>query len=197
MLNKKNLVVATLATMAAVALVVTQTAESKQNQANKLEGAWVAKVPGMPVQWSYVLSPSDPSGRRAAISGSLHVRIPADILYPDLVPATDYSSDLVGEAMMTGPDTANFTSVGYGINKVDPPAPFYEQVVLIWVNSGQVKFTGPGKTEVTHHVAYYLPAADGDGDGLPDPGQTPFLCLPATSLDTRVGLMPPCPPPTP
>jgi hypothetical protein len=94
---------------------------------------------------------------------------------------------------MTG-STANYTIVGYGLKKLNPPTPFQEQVVLIWVDSGQLKFTGPGQLENTHHVAYYHPEADTDGDGLPDPGQTPLLCLPATTLDTRVGLMPPCTP---
>jgi hypothetical protein len=54
----------------------------------------------------------------------------------------------------------------------------------------------PDKLRVTHHLAYYLPEADGDGDGIPDLGATPFVCLPpTTSIDTRIGLMPPCTPP--
>jgi hypothetical protein len=196
MLNKKNLVVATLATLAAGLLVVTQTAGSKPNQqANKLEGAWIAKVPGMPIQWSYVMSPADPSGKRAALSSTLHVRIPGEVWFPDLVPPVDYFTPFAGEAVMTGPDTARFTGVGYGIKKVVPSEsyPFWEQVVLICVTSGEIQFTAPGKVETTHHIADYLPAADADGDGLPDAGQTPFLCLPpTTTLDTRVGLMPLC-----
>lgn len=197
MLNKKNLLLVTLAAAAATALVLTQTAATGPNQATKLEGAWIAKVPGTPLQWSYVMSPSDPSGKRAALSGSLQVRIPVDVLFPGLIPQLDYSSDTTGEIVMTGSDTADFTSVGYGMKKIAPTMeyPFTEQVVLIWVTSGQVKFTGPGKAEVAHHLAYYLPAADADGDGLPDPGQSPILCMPVTtSLDTRVSLMAPCTP---
>lgn len=196
MLNKKNILLVTFAAAAATALVLTQTAASGPNQATKLEGAWIAKVPGTPLQWSYVMSPSDPSGKRAAISGSLQVRIPVDVLFHGLIPQLDYNSDMTGEIVMTGSDTADFTVVGYGMRKIvpTPESPFTEQVVLIWVTSGQVKFTSPGKAEVAHHLAYYLPAADADGDGLPDAGQVPLLCLPATSLDTRMVLLPPCTP---
>jgi hypothetical protein len=97
---------------------------------------------------------------------------------------------MVGELVMTGPDTVEFTAVWYGMKKGVP----FDQVVVIGVNSGQARFTGPGKSEGTHHLAMYAPGADVDGDGLPDPGQAPAVCLPATSIDTRVGLMPPCKP---
>ena len=200
MFIKPKIVVAALATMATTLLVLTQTAATPPGPASyKLEGAWIAKVPTTPLQWSYVFSPSDPSGRRATLSGSLQVSIPAALIVPGF-PEFDYSSPSVGEAVMTGPDTAKFTAVGYSIKKVapSPEYPFLEQVTVIWVTSGEVKFTAPGKTETTHHVAYYLPAADGNGDGLPDEGSTPFACLPpTTSIDTQVGLMPPCTPTPP
>ena len=167
-----------------------QSAVRKNHQQSyKLEGAWVAKVVGMPMQWAYTLSP-DPSGKRAAMSGSIHVPIPPQVVNPALFPDWEYNTDLVGELVMTGPDTVEFTAVWYGMKKGVP----FDQVVLIGVNSGQARFTGPGKLEGTHHLAMYAPSADGDGDGLPDPGQNPAVCLPATTLDTRVGLMPPCTP---
>jgi hypothetical protein len=198
MVSKKNLVLVSIATASAALLIFTQVAQSGPNaQANKLEGAWIAKVPGTPLQWGYLISPADPSGRRAAISTTLHVRIPGDVWFPGLVPPVDYFTPFVGEVVMTGPDTATFSAVGYGIKNVSPSEsyPFWEQVAFICVSSGEITFTGPGKAESTHHIADYWPATDADGDGLPDPGQTPFLCLPATTtLDTRVGLMPPCPP---
>lgn len=188
-----------LAVFGAAATVLLMTGSTAQTRArsNKLEGSWIAKVPGLPIQWSYVMSPTDPSGRRAALSSTLHVRIPGEVWYPDLVPPVDYFTPFAGEAVMTGPYTARFTAVGYGIRKVVPSEsyPFWEQVVFICVGSGEIKFTGPGKIETTYHIANYLPEADADGDGLPDPGQSPFLCLPpTTTLDTRVGLMPPCTP---
>jgi hypothetical protein len=195
MLSKKKLIAVTFATAATALLVITQAAWTGPNsEANKLEGAWIAKAVTGPVQASYVITPSDPSGQRATLSGLIQVRIPIEVLLPGVFGESEISGDFVGEAVMTGPSTASYTVVGYGRKRLNPPTPFKEKVVLIWVDSGQIQFTESGKLQVTHCVAYYHPNADADGDGLPDPGQTPVVCLPATTLDTRVGLIPPCTP---
>jgi hypothetical protein len=195
MFRKKDVVVITLTTAAAALLVGTQGARTGPNgQANKLEGAWISKVENSPVQASILMTPSDPSGHTATMAGVIQVQIPGQVLFPSQFGSVEESGDFVGEMVMTGPNTANYTIVGYGRKKLNPPTPFMQQVVLIWMDSGQTTFTGPGKSQSTHNVAYYFPTADVDGDGLPDPGQVPVACLSATSLDTRVGVRPPCTP---
>ena len=196
MQNRKKIVLMTLATSAVVTLLVlNQSAWSGQDHVtHKLEGAWIGKVPGTDVQWTYTMAPTDSSGRRATIFGSLQVRIPSWALFPGVLPEADYVDNFVGENTMTGPNTARFTVFGHGIKKLDSPTPYLEKVAFMFVGSGNLTYTGPGKAEVAHNFAFYLPEADGDGDGLPDPGQTPLLCLPTTSVDTRVGLIPPCTP---
>jgi len=157
----------------------------------RLEGAWIAKVTGMPLQWSYVESPMDLLARRASLSGSIQVHIPPSIVIPGLFADLEYNSPLVGEAVMTGYDTVKFTAVWYGMKKGFP----FNQIVYIGVNSGEGTITAPGKAAMTHHLAFYYPSADADGDGLPDPGQAPALCLPPTgTIDTRVAILPPCTP---
>ena len=160
-----------------------------KSQAYKLEGSWIGKVPGTPIMWIYTCSP-DPSGRSTAMGGSIPVPIGPSVvggLFPDL----EYYSTMVGQAVMTGPDTLQFTAVWYGMKNAAP----FNQVVLIGVNSGQGRFIEPGKMMNTNHLAFYYPIADADHDGLPDPGQAPALCLPPTvSLETRVPIMLPCTP---
>jgi hypothetical protein len=78
-----------------------------------------------------------------------------------------------------------FNSVWYGIKKGFP----FDQFVFIGMNSGQIRYTGPGKAEGTHNLAFYDPSSDQDGDGLPDPGATPALALPpTTTVETRLPL---------
>jgi hypothetical protein len=191
MKTKQYAALAIIAAVAGAFLAFNPHAQSEagKSQASKLEGAWIAKVVGMPMQWAYTLSP-DPSGRRAAMSGSIHIPIPPQAIpgNPGLFSDWEYNTDLVGELVMTGPDTMEFTAVWYGMKKAFP----FDQVVVIGVNSGQGRFTGPGKSEVTHHLGMYAPSTDADGDGLPDPGQPATFCLPATTIDTRVPFLPPC-----
>lgn len=185
----RKIVVSALMTIGAAALVLTQTAGTRQSKAFKLEGAWLARVPESPLQWTYSMIP-DPSGRRATLFGNLDVGVNVNGMIPGFLPDYDDNTPFAGELVMTGPDTAVFSALGHSIS--DTP---YRHVVYSWVTSGEAKFTASGKLEVTHHIAYYLPDADADGDGIPDPGATPVLCLPPTvSIDTRIGLMPPCSP---
>jgi len=189
MKTKRNIALAAFGLAVGTVLIVTQAAWSDRNhQAYKLEGAWIAKVVGAPLQWTYALVP-DSSGRSASISGSIQVHIPPAVVAPGLFADLEYNSPIVGEIVMTGRDTTKFTAVWYGMKKGYP----FNQIVCIGVNSGWTKFTGPGQSEGTHHLAFYDPSADADGDGLPDPGAVPALCLPASStLDTRVSMLQPC-----
>lgn len=133
----------------------------------------------------------DPSGRTAAISGSVPVPITPGVIVPGLFPDLEYASPMVGQAVMTGPDTLQFASVLYGMKKDVP----FNQVVCIILNNGEGKIIQPGKSVYTNHLAFYYPSADADHDGLPDPGQAPALCLsPTVSLETRVPMIPPCTP---
>lgn len=186
MKTKQYAVLAGCGVAAAAFLVMTPVQSvARSGQAFKLEGAWVARVPGYPMMWTYSLAP-DSSGRQASISGSIQVPITPAVygLFTDM----EYQSPMVGEVVMTGNDTATFTAVWYGLKKDFP----FDQVVYIGVNSGIVKFTASGRAEMKHNLGFYHPTKDTDGDGLPDPGQDADLCIPATSIDTRVGLLPPC-----
>lgn len=167
-------------------IVLTQAAWSeKGDQPFKLEGSWIGK--GAPGQsWTYVFVPSDPNGREAAFTSEWVTVDPTFGVFLD----AEYISSVIGEAAVTGPNEAVYTVVEYGMKKVG----VVPQKVYIFVDSGKIKRTGPGRTEVTHNIAFYLPNQDADGDGLPDKGQAPILCVSATTIDTRLPLLPPCKP---
>lgn len=146
--------------------------------ANKLEGAWVAKVQEVPMQWSFVLVP-DATGRRAALHGSIDVGL---VVFPD--PVINITP-LVGELVMTGPASAKFSSVWY--LTVPSAPPLVATIAYIGIHRGEFKFTGPGKDTATHHITYYHPSSDADGDGYPDPGTMRMVGpLVFTTIDTRV-----------
>jgi hypothetical protein len=167
----------TLVAAAAVLFFAGQaSAANVGSAANKLEGAWIAKVQEVPLQWSYVLAP-DASGRAAALHGSIDVGGASPI-------AADDSSPLIGEVVMTGPSSGKFTSLWYGVSNTPGP-----HVVYIGMNNGTILFLDPGHVLGTSNIVFYLPSADADNDGIPDPDAVP-LAPPITlhTIDTRLSL---------
>jgi hypothetical protein len=181
--SRRKVVVAVLAAVAAGGLAVTPaSAGGNAASAYKLEGAWIAKAAGfpLPLQWTYVLSP-DASGRSAALHGSIDVGVGGAAGL-----GAEYASPLIGQLVMTGPDTAKFTTVWYGMRRLTG-APVTATIVYIGVNKGEAKFVGQGEAISSHNIAHYLPGSDADGDGLPDEGQVPVVGpIPVTTADTRV-----------
>jgi hypothetical protein len=153
----------------------------------KLDGAWVAKVVDAPGgQWSYVIS-ADPSGRRAAGHGSIDVGFRFEaILGAQYFEPTDSNSPILIDIVMTGPDTASYHAVWYGLKDLDPPNVSKSEIVVIGVVTGDLQFVEPGKAFGTHNFELYYPWQDGDGDGFPDEGETTPFVFQLTTVDTRV-----------
>ncbi len=191
MISKKRFIMATL-TVTAAGLLVFTTGGSKDKPANKLEGAWVVKAPlpsPLPTgQWTMTMTPTDPSGRAAVISGTIQVPVPPALICPATGQASppaynfETSREFVGEAVMTGPRTATATMIGYSRNDAG-------QVTFIWMGVGDMTFTGPGKSTATSTLAYYLPKTDTNVDGIPE--DAPFCVIgPGQSDAVRVGVIP-------
>jgi hypothetical protein len=183
MLSKKNIALTILAAAGGTLLILSQSAWSDQHGTSaKLEGAWVARLPGTPFQWNYVMTPAQPSGQRATAWGAFTIPIPGALVG---LPAQYQTMDLSvfsGELVMTERNEAKGKVVWWGLKDTGTGI---KQVVYIGVDSFTATFTAPGKTLVTHLMKFYDPSADADGDGLPDPGQQPvFSAPPVTSTDT-------------
>jgi len=150
-----------------------------QTQAYKLEGAWVSRVPGFGNQWTTIFVPTDPSGRRAAVWGSLEVPVPPGMICEG-VPEFDTTSDYTGEVVMSGPRTAALRAIGYCMYK--------GQLAMIWTTSGELQFSAPGKGQTTFTLEYYTPDADTNGDGVPEGEPFCTFTCPVPTIDTRIGL---------
>ena len=157
------------------------------DSAVKLEGAWVAKVVGMPGQWSYVLS-SDPSGKRASGHGSVDIGFNANgacFGQAEFEPS-DSASPILISIVMTGPKTGSYYAIWYGLKDLGPDSMLTNEIVLIGVVKGELQFVAPGRVNGTHNFEIYQPTADGDGDGLPDEGAVAACMFPMSTIDTRL-----------
>jgi len=190
MKTKRNVVIAALGLALGTALVLTQAAWSeKGDQPFRLEGTWMGRMTGTTtLEYTLSFSPSDPSGREASFQVSAVED--DDPTLGGMFPDAEYETGFMGQAVVTGPNEAAYTLPYYGMRRVGGVS----QIVYIAVDSGTMRRTGPGKTEVAHYVAFYYSNQDADGNGLPDKGQAPFLCFAATTIDTRLPLLPPCKP---
>ena len=172
-ISRRKVVLTALAAATALFVLATQIGAFGPGQgAVKLEGAWIARVVGLPypdpVQWSYVLVP-DASGRSASLHGSVDMTLPGG-------PPIDFTTPIIGEIVQTGHDTAAFNTYWYGIKD--------NLIVYIGRSWGETRFTGPRTLESTHHFEIYLPDADTNGDGLPELSFVNAFVL--TTHDTRV-----------
>jgi len=182
LISKFKVITTGLLAVVAAVLLAASAATAGGVGGHKLEGAWVAKVPGGG-QWSYVLVP-DPSGRRATGVGSVEVGFSLDFLFGP----SDRTSPLMVNLEMTGPNTAIYNCIWYGVRDLPDLGPMTPNAEVTYIGTvkGTITFVGPGKAESLHHFALFYPDQDHDGDGLPDPGEDPAFAFDSASMDTRL-----------
>jgi hypothetical protein len=110
--------------------------------------------------------------------------------FPDVLAA----SDTVGIGVRTGPNSWRVTIVRYGTDGA-------AAVKYIAMITGEFEFPDDASAlERKCTWALYLPEQDKDGDGWPDEGQTPVICIPDEGLMPRMKILPTVPltpPPAP
>ena len=142
---------------------------------------------GMPGQWSYVVRP-DPSGSHASGHGSVDIGFNANAVcfgQAEFVPS-DSASPILVSIVMTGPDTASYYAIWYGLKDLGPDSALTNEIVLIGVVKGEFQFVAPGKMNGIHNFEIYQPTADADNDGFPDEGVVAACMFPLSTVDTRL-----------
>jgi len=153
-------------------------------------GPWICTTPtpAGPIVMYHVIYPLDSAGKR--FSGLLW-QVNDDPTSFGAFPEADQALCWMTLTVRTGPDTFETTLLHYSTKKGSGPL---RETVSISVGHVTWKLTGPNTNEGEATVANYLPAQDADGDGLPDEGQEPVLCIPFTVTSRRLTMMPGCVP---
>jgi len=152
----------------------------------RLGGAWVGVNPTY--TWSVLFAPSDPLGQTAAARPILKY---FNDQFAGLLASfgADNLSDATGEIKMVGPDTARWTLISYAQVTPHQPGDLLQNKAII-VSHGTWKFTSEDTAAVLNYTLdIYLPSADADGDGFPDPGTAPVLTVPTLDNAKRVPIL--------
>ena len=89
---------------------------------------------------------------------------------------------------MTSPDSFELIGVWYGLKEPSTifPGVVSADIVYIGVDKAVLTFDTPDRMLGVHIIEYYTPSQDADGDGFPDPGETPVSSTEITSVNTRL-----------
>jgi hypothetical protein len=161
--------------LAAIALVAgTLSVTGFGTKYYRLGGAFVGGHPGF--TWSAIQAPMDPLGQTCAARPIVKYY---DAQFAGLLASfgADSLSDVVGEARMISPDTARWTLISYAQATPHLPGDLLQNMAIVMF-SGTWKFTSDNTVVLNYTVNVYLPSADADGDGYPDPGAQPVLTIP-------------------
>ena len=147
----------------------------------RLGGAFLSDpARGGGTYWSAFQAPLDSAGKTAALRVNVLTYGPSGA---GLLAAfgADTITELVGQAVMIDNDTAQGAIAGYLLKQGVPP-----ELKAIWVFEGVLEWTGPNSYEAIGINKLFLPSADANGDGLPDPGATPVAESPMHDFVNRI-----------
>lgn len=150
-------------------------------------GTWVitAPTPMGDVTLLYSVNAQDSTGTR--YSGTLK-QVNANPTFFGVFPDAEAGGDIwASQTVRTGPDSFESTFLYYITKKGEGPL---DETVGIGIANATWRLTGPNTNEGESTIAMYLAAQDADGDGFPDEGQEPVVCMPFTYTSKRLAMMP-------
>ena len=153
-------------------------------------GPWICSVPTPlgPIVMYHVMYPLDSMGKR--YSGVMW-QVNDDPTGFGAFPGADQALLWMTLTVRTGPASFESTMVRHSTRMGDGPL---RETTTIAIGNSTWRLTGPNTNEGEATVATYLAEQDADGDGLPDEGQEPVLCLSFTVTSRRLTMMPGCVP---
>jgi hypothetical protein len=157
--------------LAAVVAVSSLCVASMSQRQYKFGGGWIGGD-GAGSIWTALQIPKDPAG--LTMGCRVHTTMYGET-FAGLLSAfgADSATEAVGESEMISRDTAKSRFVFYLQKQGNPPT-----LCAIVVMPCTLTFTGPDNFFVDYSLIVYLPSADADKDGFPDPGAVPALTIP-------------------
>jgi len=155
------------------------------------EGTWIVTVPSPMGNHTMVhaMYPLDASGTRyGGVLWEVNPDPTTFGMFPELTGGANFWAT---ESVRVAPNTYETGMVTYGTK---PGEGLIEQVGSIAVAASTWTVTGPDTNEGTATLATYLADQDANGDGLPDEGQKPTVCVQYTFTSKRFNIMPACVP---
>ena len=118
-------------------------------------------------------APSDPSDQSAVFRAQM-------VWPPEFLAASgiDAVTDEVAEEFVTGGKTTQYTGIWYGL--------VGGRIALICLDNTTSRYVSPTQRINVHVGSFYLPTADADNDGYPDPGTSPVMTFTNTGIGKRV-----------
>lgn len=158
-------------------------------------GTWVITVPTLMgnITMLYIVYPQDLTGTRY---GGIVKQVNENPTFFGTFPESEGGAEIwATQTVRTGPDSFETTLLYYTNKKGEGPL---AETVTIGIANATWRLTGPDTNEGEAMLAIYMAEQDADGDGFPDEGQEPVVCMPFTYTSKRLKVMPACvPPPEP
>jgi hypothetical protein len=143
-------------------------------------GVWIGGDWTSEYLWKETASLCDPAGKK------LTSRLRFVNLDPVDYPGADAVTDFVGKYVRTGKNTYDYTGIAY---LTGPVGDVRNQVLYIGVMSGWGDLVDCNTWEYGGLYGAFLADQDVDGDGLPEPGQEPFMRIPFEGVAKRLPMV--------
>ena len=153
-------------------------------------GTWIVNVPTQMgnITLFHIVHAQDMTGKRY---GGMIWQVNKNPTNFGMFPDVEDIGAWATQTVRTGPDSFETTMIMYGIKKGEGPI---AETVTIGIAHSKWTLTSPNTNNGEATLATYMAAQDADGDGFPDEGEEPAVCMEYTFTCKRLTMMPDCVP---